>query len=463
MTQGKRENDPFLRALAEWPDARRSALDWDEAAERVEARIAAGAKPRSSMQLSDEELLRPPLPQTRVEEESMSRGPASDTGLSRPPGDRRSRDRDRQSLKDLAKLATSGGAQGSVPPPSADGSGVISIPVLTEGMALPPQPPQPSSRPSVPAPPSRPKPVLPPELRPIIESPRVAPASRPAVQAALAAPPEKKKGGGAAWAVFGVLAAAAAVGGVYLGMKGQGRGFFASSAPASSAPAPVVSASAAAPPVMAAQANAVPSSASSAVASASASVVPATALAMADPKAAGGKTTTSGGPPPSKGPSGRPTVLNASNDSLNSRSDSTPQPAPAPQPAPQAKPAGTDLNSLMQAAVGVTATAAPQLAPANNDSAPQSQGNVPLKPSLGAIQGALGAAVPGARSCLSSDDAVSRAMVTFKSDGSVQSVSVTGGAKGTPAEACIRSALMKAHVPPFAQPTFASPVTIRPN
>jgi hypothetical protein len=117
----------------------------------------------------------------------------------------------------------------------------------------------------------------------------------------------------------------------------------------------------------------------------------------------------------------------------------------------------------MAQAVGVTPSATPQLAPANNDSSSQSQGNVPLKPSLGAIQGALGAAVPGARACLGPDDAVSRANVTFKSDGSVQSVAVTGGAKGTPAEACIRSALMKAHVPPFAQATFSSPVTIRPN
>jgi hypothetical protein len=119
----------------------------------------------------------------------------------------------------------------------------------------------------------------------------------------------------------------------------------------------------------------------------------------------------------------------------------------------------------MAQAVGGTATAAtPTPAAANNDSSQgSSPGNVPLKPSLGAVQGALGAVVPGARGCLGPDDAVSRAMVTFQSDGSVQRVAVSGGAVGTPAEGCIRSALSKAHVPPFAQPTYASPVTIRPN
>jgi hypothetical protein len=54
-------------------------------------------------------------------------------------------------------------------------------------------------------------------------------------------------------------------------------------------------------------------------------------------------------------------------------------------------------------------------------------------------------------------------MVTFQSDGSVQSVSVSGGAAGKPAETCIRAALMKARVPPFASPTFSAPATIRGN
>ena len=81
----------------------------------------------------------------------------------------------------------------------------------------------------------------------------------------------------------------------------------------------------------------------------------------------------------------------------------------------------------------------------------------------GAIQGALGTALPSARACLEPDDPISHATVTFQSDGSVGSVTVTGGAAGKPAEACIRSALSKARVSPFAQPSFSVPATIRPN
>jgi hypothetical protein len=117
----------------------------------------------------------------------------------------------------------------------------------------------------------------------------------------------------------------------------------------------------------------------------------------------------------------------------------------------------------MAQAVGTNPAEAPTPAAANNDPTQPAQGSVPLKPSLGAIQGALGAVTPNARGCLGPDDAVSRATITFKSDGSVQSVGVTGGAAGTPAEACIRSALMKAHIPPFAQPTFSTQATIRPK
>ena len=34
---------------------------------------------------------------------------------------------------------------------------------------------------------------------------------------------------------------------------------------------------------------------------------------------------------------------------------------------------------------------------------------------------------------------------------------------GKPAEDCIRAALLKARVAPFAQPSFSAPTTIRPN
>ena len=53
--------------------------------------------------------------------------------------------------------------------------------------------------------------------------------------------------------------------------------------------------------------------------------------------------------------------------------------------------------------------------------------------------------------------------MTFQSDGSVQSVSVSGGAAGKAAEGCIRAALVKARVQPFAQATYSASTTIRAN
>jgi hypothetical protein len=134
-------------------------------------------------------------------------------------------------------------------------------------------------------------------------------------------------------------------------------------------------------------------------------------------------------------------------------------PAVAANEPPSAPTSSANLETLTQQAAGTatTATATATEAPA---AAPTS---VTLKPSQGAIQGALGAALPAARACLGPDDPISRASVTFQSDGTVQSVTVTGGAAGKPAEACIRSALMRAKVPPFATPTFTAPATIRPN
>jgi hypothetical protein len=51
------------------------------------------------------------------------------------------------------------------------------------------------------------------------------------------------------------------------------------------------------------------------------------------------------------------------------------------------------------------------------------------------------------------------ATVTFQSDGSVREVKVTGadGAK----QHCVEAALSAAVVPPFAEPTFSAPVTVR--
>jgi hypothetical protein len=119
----------------------------------------------------------------------------------------------------------------------------------------------------------------------------------------------------------------------------------------------------------------------------------------------------------------------------------------------------------MHEAVGPTSTLAPSetASAARDDTADVSARGVPVRPAHGAIDAALGATLPDARACLDPDDPISRATITFQSDGRAQSVSVTGGAKGKPAEGCIRAALMKTRVGPFALDSFSVPITIRGN
>ncbi len=122
-------------------------------------------------------------------------------------------------------------------------------------------------------------------------------------------------------------------------------------------------------------------------------------------------------------------------------------------------PAG-DLGAAMKKEVGDDGTPkTPAAATAGNTAT----GNVPTKPSQGAVTGAIGAVLPGARACLGPDDPVSRAAVVFSSAGTVQNVNVSGAAVGKPAEACIKGALMKAKVAPFAEPSYTANITIRHN
>jgi hypothetical protein len=100
---------------------------------------------------------------------------------------------------------------------------------------------------------------------------------------------------------------------------------------------------------------------------------------------------------------------------------------------------------------------------AEKGSAPaDKQAALPSRPSVGAIQGAVGSVMGGARSCLAGQEGGSKATVTFGADGHVKSVSVTGPAAGTPAEGCVRSALMGARVPPFSEPEYSASFTVRP-
>lgn len=119
-------------------------------------------------------------------------------------------------------------------------------------------------------------------------------------------------------------------------------------------------------------------------------------------------------------------------------------------------PAPGSLQEEMQKRVGPDGKT-PQVAA---DESNQVRGSQP-KPSQGQVQGAIGAVLMKARECLGPDDPVSKAMVVFGSSGEVQSVTVSGGAAGKPAESCIKAALSKAKVPAFADPTYSFPVTVR--
>jgi hypothetical protein len=92
----------------------------------------------------------------------------------------------------------------------------------------------------------------------------------------------------------------------------------------------------------------------------------------------------------------------------------------------------------------------------------ESTGGTPEKPSLGAAQAAVGAVLGSARACVAGQDGPSNATITFGSDGRVQSVAVSGPARGTSAEGCIKAALSKARVQPFSRPTFATSTAVRP-
>ncbi|MFO7181826.1 MAG: hypothetical protein DIU78_024220, partial [Pseudomonadota bacterium] len=87
---------------------------------------------------------------------------------------------------------------------------------------------------------------------------------------------------------------------------------------------------------------------------------------------------------------------------------------------------------------------------------------LPEKPSTGAVQAAVGSVLGSARACVAGSKSGSNATIVFAPNGSVSSVTVTGPAANTPAEACLRSALSRARVEPFAATSFSVNVSVRP-
>lgn len=157
--------------------------------------------------------------------------------------------------------------------------------------------------------------------------------------------------------------------------------------------------------------------------------------------------------------SARPTSPRAP---VHARAAAGAQPEPAPEATAQvtasdlAAIAGKDpgdLGSAMRTAVGPREEAQAVAEHGANSGARQ------VRPSPGAVVGAINSVLPAARACLGPDDPIRKGSLVFRSDGSVARVDL----RGTKTEdACVRAALSKARVEAFADDTFTTVVTIRP-
>ncbi|MCC6214149.1 MAG: hypothetical protein IT376_04730 [Polyangiaceae bacterium] len=286
------------------------------------------------------------------------------------------------------------------------------------------------------------------QQRPILDLaaiPAARPAPAPAAPAAAGGPPPARveaeaqppapgaavRGGGGRWRSSTVLAVALAVGAAGIAI---GLGPLASRGPASGGPASggLASVGAAAGGQVAPPAGGTPAPAAVAVGPQGGEP------GVVDPLA----------PVPAAGPRGAAGGGGAPPGGAGARVAAAP-PAPAsPGGAPTDRPAGPGEDD-------------PPPLPGGRNA--EKGGDLPEKPSSGAVQAALGAVMGAARSCVAGHDQASTVTVAFGSDGRVTSVVVSAGpAAGTPAAACIQAALGRARVEPFARATFSVGATVRP-
>jgi hypothetical protein len=496
----------LLKALGDWPTADKTAEEWEQTAAAIEEKCVAAAGMLTSAHIKDEKFFDAPLPQTKEEGHNSAlagTGPSlgSNPSIAEAKMSMSSTDRERtrSSLKDLARLAqemsSAGPSSGRVSQPtplpgvtfpssgvhraadSSGNSGIVdmnaiaksdpsaaaraqSTPLASTGLfddeaPLTPQAGAPGSsgRPSgaqsVPPPSVAPAPVsgvpgsAPLAAAAALQTP-VPPSVAPAPAGVVALPqPKKSRAGTVIGIVFGACGVAAVAAGVLIYLQVQKMHHAAAVALAE----PAAPTTHAAPPPVAA--NDQPST--DTATPAPSDVPDPTALPLATaaaPQKHAPLTAKKAGGPVADAPA-KPAAT------IDPKLVVKDTPAP-----PRQGPSGT-LGDAMRAAAGPSDT--PQKQEEKNDGPQFAPGSVPQKPSQGAVTGALGAVLPGARACLGPDDPVSRATVVFNSNGTVQSVSVHGGAAGKPAEGCIKAALGKAKVPPFAESSYSANITVRPN
>ncbi len=472
-------------ALREWPDAGKRQEDqghWENQARSIMDRVERGDRGATTPSVSDEHLLTEPLGHSAEDGHNSATARGAEAVYSAKPASREEkkmtmsadRERDRRSLQDLAKMA-----QGLTPPPAsvvpaipsapsgviraaeakADDSGLVDLAAAStadpgaamraQNTALASQglfeEEAPKSQQLQAAPVSaRQTPsaaTLPAQPPPSVAPPPVS-AAAPQVMAPAYAPaaPEKKKSGGAviALVIGGVVALSAAAAGGLFYMKSQKAAAEAAAAAAAAKPA--------APPVVVAAADPTPAPAK---AEAPTEPAPAAEPTPSEPAKVAAKTPAKGGAIAAAKPAAAPAAKPEGPAKMTEKDLG----------AVAAGPAG-DLGAAMKKEVGDDA---PKTQAAAATGANAATGNVPTKPSQGAVTGAIGAVLPGARACLGPDDPVSRASIVFTSAGTVQGVNVSGAAAGKPAEACIKGALMKAKIAPFAEPTYTANITVRHN
>lgn len=501
-----RDKDALTRALAAWPAAEKPQSDWDDMAAAVVDRIEAGDPGTTKSYLADEKIFAAPVGQLPEEgHNSAHASPVSTRDAKKPTPENgpmsfaADREGERKSLQDLARLASLTPAPPSTAPKSpaarageakGDDSGLINLAALAApstdtvagpatpapGLAsaglfdedpasmAPPSVAPPSVR-SAPAPsarisaapisavPSAPVSAAPISAAPISAASAASAASMAPISAVPSAPvsaapmmaPTKKKSS-AGLIIVGALVgvAALAAGGAFV-VRGQ----LAKQQAVAMAPK-----TEAAPTV----ATPAPKADDNKVAQADTPSTPSTDSVdpsqLPSPNAAAPKTTLAAKGAPVAAPK-------AAASAEPKKADEKPEgPQMSAKDLPQTAPgASGGLNDAMRQAAGPSTT--------TNDNGSDKKGpdyapgSVPQKPSQGALTGALGAVLPSARACLGPDDPVSRATVVFSSNGAVQSVAVSGGAAGKPAEGCIKGALGKAKLQPFAESTYTTTVTVR--
>ena len=484
-------------ALRDWPESRKSPTEWEDLARSIVGR-ATGPEPMAGLSsIDDEKLFSAPLGQVdetghnsaasgeepKAESSNMKRDELVEGKPMTMPADR---ERDRRSLQDLAKMAAMTPPPASVrtpiaapSAPASDDSGVVDLaaaaaadpsapqraqatPLASQGLfddvePMSQRPPSVEAAmahvPSIPPASSVPGSLPPASMAPVSSAPvSLAPASgavnatlQMPVAAASVVPAEKKKKGAPVLAIVGgIVALGAIAAGGFVGINMMKKPVDAPVAvatpPAAVEPTPAATTAEPAPEPVATAAPAEETPGDTVDPSA----LPTKGKLAVAPKTLavkGGAKPTAKEPAPTKTEEKEPPKLTAKD-------------------LPQAAGGNTDLNSAMQRAAGPSASGDQKAA--SGSSGPQfAAGSVPQKPSQGAVTGAIGAVLPQARACLGPDDPVSRAAIVFGSTGSVTSVRVSGFAAGKPAEGCIKGALGKARLAPFAEPTYTANITIR--